>query len=475
MLWHSTYHRRIAQVLDIFTAMISFISAYYFSKVLHNMAPSVLPPNVEIRNFNLLIIFVLSVIYEILFNYEKAYNYQRFTSLLREHIIVLKVCVSGFLISIASIYFLNMNEIPKIILMVFFVVSIFLFAIEKTILFYLASYVRKKGRNRKKVILIGTGTRAANFIKVVKSNFNWGLDILGVLTGDLEKIGKEVEGIKVLDHYNNLPNTLKTINPEEIVITISTKRFNQIRDVLEICEREGVSVRLNSDFLGRITKNVTVDNVFGLNIISFKMVRQSEAELFVKRLIDIVGSLSALIVFSPFMIFAAIGILVSDGFPIFYTFVGYGLNKKPIKIIKFRTMVKNSEEIKEKLLKYNEMEGPVFKIKNDPRIIRFGRWLRKFSIDETPQLFCVLKGDLSLVGPRQAMKEELENYESWQRRRLSVKPGLTCLWQVNGRNKIRNFNDWTKLDLEYIDNWSIWLDIRIILKTIPVVLFGHGS
>jgi lipopolysaccharide/colanic/teichoic acid biosynthesis glycosyltransferase len=204
------------------------------------------------------------------------------------------------------------------------------------------------------------------------------------------------------------------------------------------------------------------------------MVRQTEIEYFIKRIMDIVGSLMGLLIFSPLMIIATIGILISDGFPILYTFIGYGYNKKTVKIIKFRTMTRNSEEIRESLMSMNEMKGPVFKIKNDPRIIPFGRWLRKFSIDETPQLFSVLKGDMSLVGPRQAMKEELDRYESWQRRRLSVKPGLTCLWQVNGRNKISNFNDWAKLDLQYIDNWSIWLDIKILLKTIPIVLFGRG-
>jgi exopolysaccharide biosynthesis polyprenyl glycosylphosphotransferase len=475
MIWRSSYHRRIAQLADFGTAFISFILAYYIATLLHKIEPSLFPPKAEIRISYILIILILSVVYEILFDQHKAYSYQRFTSLLKEYLIVIKVCFTGALISITILYLFGLKDLPRTIFIVFLVVSLLLFIAEKSFLFYAASLIRLKGRNRKRVILIGTGTRASNFINVVKNNFHWGLDIVGLLTGDYGNIGKEVLGVKVLDHYNNIQHILKTINPEEIIITISTKRFDQIIDVLEICEREGVAVRLNSDFFGHITKNVTVDNVFGLSIISFNMVRQSELDLFFKRIIDITGSLIAIAFFSPFMIIAAIGIWISDGKPILYNWNVIGINKKPFKSWKFRTMVKDADKFKKDMMDKNEMEGPVFKIKDDPRIITFGRWLRKWSIDETPQLFSVLKGDMSLVGPRPAGPHELERYESWHRRKLSIKPGITCLWQINGRNLISNFDDWVKLDLEYIDNWSLLLDIKILIKTIPSILLGRGA
>ncbi|MDR3611410.1 MAG: sugar transferase, partial [Ignavibacteriaceae bacterium] len=289
------------------------------------------------------------------------------------------------------------------------------------------------------------------------------------------KVGECICGVKVLDVYDNIARVLKIYNPEEIIIALPTNRFDKIREVFEVCEREGVQVRINSDFFGYLTKNVSVDNVFGLNIISFNTVNQSEFGFMLKRILDLIGASIALILFSPFMIIAAIGIWISDGRPIFYNWNVVGYNKKPFKSWKFRTMIRNADELKGELTKQNEMDGVVFKIKDDPRILPFGKWLRKWSIDETPQLFSVIKGDMSLVGPRPAGPHEFEHYQSWHKRKLSVKPGITCLWQINGRNKINKFDDWVKLDLEYIDNWSILLDIKILLKTIPAVIMGHGA
>jgi len=475
MIWRSSYHRRIAQITDFLTALVGFFISYFIAILLNKNYPAYFPPKLGIRESYFFTIALISLLFVFLFNKQKAYSYQRFTSLLKEYTIVFKVTFIGFLITIASFFLLGEKEVPRTIFIVYLIISLILFLIEKTFLFYMASYIRRKGRNRKRVIVIGTGTRARNFISTVKNNFHWGLDIVGLLTGDFETVGHEVEGIKVIDHYNNIQHILKTVNPEEIIITISTKRFDQIRDVLEICEREGVVVRLNSDFFGHITKNVTIDNVFGLSMISFNMVSQPEIGLFLKRVLDIICSLIALVLFSPFMVIAGIGIWISDGKPILYNWNVIGINKKPFKSWKFRTMVKDADKFKKELLDKNEMEGPVFKIKNDPRIITFGRWLRKWSIDETPQLFSVLKGDMSLVGPRPAGLDELERFQSWQRRKLSIKPGITCLWQIDGRNNINKFDDWVKLDLMYIDNWSLLLDIKILLRTIPAVLSGKGA
>jgi exopolysaccharide biosynthesis polyprenyl glycosylphosphotransferase len=260
-----------------------------------------------------------------------------------------------------------------------------------------------------------------------------------------------------------------------VIICVPIEQFGRIRKVLECCEREGVQVRLFSDFFSKILKRVRVDQPYGMNIVSFMATQDDEIKLYVKRILDIVLSGLMLVVLSPFLLIIAILVKASSKGPIFYEWNVIGLNKKPFKSWKFRTMVPNADAMKTDLLERNEMNGPVFKIKNDPRVTKIGRILRKFSLDELPQLWSVLKGDMSLVGPRPAGPHELARYDSWHRRKLSVKPGLTCLWQVKGRNKIDDFDEWVRLDLEYIENWSLWLDFKILLKTIPVVLRGTGS
>jgi exopolysaccharide biosynthesis polyprenyl glycosylphosphotransferase len=192
-------------------------------------------------------------------------------------------------------------------------------------------------------------------------------------------------------------------------------------------------------------------------------------------LIDIVVSGILLIILSPFFLVIAIVVKLTSGGPVLYEWNVMGFNKRPFRSWKFRTMLVNADEMKKNIIHLNEMKGPVFKMKNDPRITKVGSFLRKFSLDELPQLWSVFKGDMSLVGPRPAGPHELARYESWQRRKLSIKPGITCLWQVNGRNKINDFNEWVRLDLQYIDNWSFWLDIKILIKTIPTVFMGTGN
>lgn len=475
MIWRSSYHSRVAQLADFTTAFLGFIISFFLWDLLYFLYPQSIAHPFLLRKEHMLLFFVFSFVYVLLFNINKAYSYQRFTSLVSEYLLVIRVCFIGGLLSLSIVFLLGYGNIPRILFLITSIFIVLLLLVQKTILFYLAKIVRKEGKNRKRIIIVGTGERAKKLIDTINEHFEWGLDIIGLLTGDEDKIGKKIYGIEVLSHHNNIKEILMQRNPEEVIITTSTNNFDHIRYVFENCELEGVQVRLNSDFLTHITKNIKVDNVYGLNIMSFYPVKQNEIELMLKRVLDIIGAISGLIIFSPFMLAAALGILIADGRPILYTWNVMGLNKKPVKSWKFRTMVKNADEIKNSLLHKNEMKGPMFKLTNDPRILPVGHFLRKYSFDELPQLFSVLKGDLSLVGPRPPLQYEFKKFDQWQRRKLSVKPGLTCLWQISGRNNINNFDDWAKLDLLYIDNWSIWLDLKILLKTIPAILGGKGA
>ncbi len=195
----------------------------------------------------------------------------------------------------------------------------------------------------------------------------------------------------------------------------------------------------------------------------------------VKRGIDVLGSTLGLVLLSPLLLLVAALVKLTSPGPVLYPWRVLGYRARPFVGYKFRTMVADAESRKADVMQYNEMTGPVFKMRNDPRVTRIGRWLRKFSIDELPQLWSVLKGDMSLVGPRPPSAEEFAEFESWQRGKLAVRPGITCLWQVNGRSRIADFEHWMELDREYVQTWSLWLDLRILARTLPAVLRGHGA
>ena len=207
---------------------------------------------------------------------------------------------------------------------------------------------------------------------------------------------------------------------------------------------------------------------------SIKTIKNPDGSV-TKRVMDVVVSFLLLVILAPFFLLIALAVKLTSRGPVFYRWNVLGKDGREIKSYKFRSMVNNADKLKDELSSNNEMTGPVFKMKNDPRITRFGSFIRKFSIDELPQFYSVLLGELSMVGPRPPSRAEYDNFEPWQRRKTSIKPGITCLWQVNGRNKISNFEDWVKLDLNYIDNWSIGLDISILLRTVVTVLKGTGE
>lgn len=422
-------------------------------------------------------IVIFSIIWVIILTKLDAYTYQRFTSFWREMKIIGKTSLIGTFLLFAADFILRFEYIPRTYVGILFIVNFLSLSGEKIILFKVAKKIREKGKNRRKVIVVGSGLKARNFIETVERNLGWGLDVIGLIAEDRLMMENELYGKKILGSAKEMKNILHENQVDEVIICASGDELGRLEfeEVFDICEQEGVQTRVNSDFLGKLTKKVTIDHVYGLSIISYLNTSPSEWAIYLKRLIDILVSGIGLIILSP--VFLIIGILIklsSEG-PVFYEWNVMGFNKKPFRSWKFRTMIVDADAQKEMLMSQNEMKGPVFKIMNDPRITKVGRLLRKFSFDELPQLWSVFKGDMSLVGPRPAGPHELVRYESWHRRKLSIKPGITCLWQANGRNKISNFDEWVKLDLEYVDNWSLWLDMKILAKTAWVVLKGTGQ
>jgi len=261
-----------------------------------------------------------------------------------------------------------------------------------------------------------------------------------------------------------------------VLISAKHANFERVENIIRLCETEGVEAWLVADFFATQIAKASFDEIFGRPLLVFRSTPETSWQMLSKQLLDFFGALVALLFFGPLMLLIATLIKCTSPGPVMFRQQRSGLNGAPFSIYKFRTMVTNAEQFKHELAAMNEMSGPVFKVTNDPRITPIGRWLRKFSLDELPQLFNVLRGEMSLVGPRPLPVDEVRRFnDPAHRRRLSVKPGLTCLWQVSGRNKISDFKDWVRLDLQYIDNWSIWLDLAILLRTIPVVLLGTGA
>jgi exopolysaccharide biosynthesis polyprenyl glycosylphosphotransferase len=279
----------------------------------------------------------------------------------------------------------------------------------------------------------------------------------------------------VLGKWEELENQLKQNAIAEVYIAGNpAKNGEAMQSVIRTCERFGVPFALPA-YGFRLSRARPVNGRgFRDGYVHFLNIEHKPVQMVVKRLFDIAASAFALWVLSPLLVATAIAIKVTSRGPVFFKQERVGMHGRTFSMLKFRSMVANAEELKLKLMAMNEQNGPVFKIQKDPRITAVGRFIRKFSIDEIPQLINVVRGEMSVVGPRPPLPSEVALYEPWQRRRLSVRPGLTCLWQVSGRNNI-GFQDWMYLDMQYIDHWSLGQDFNLILKTVPVVLTGRGA
>jgi len=306
-------------------------------------------------------------------------------------------------------------------------------------------------------------------------------------TAFLNEVDSEVSSAwKIIAHFDlgehsveDLESLIQNESVQRVVFLAGHTEFARVSRAVEACEIQGVEAWIGASFLKTQVARPSFDVVGGKPMLVFRSTPELSWQLFAKKLVDIVGSLVLTIGSSPFWIAAIIGIkFASPGGPVMFRQRRAGLYGKPFNIYKFRTMNPNAEaqlgQIKEE--HGNEMEGPTFKLEGDPRVFPFGRFLRKYSIDEIPQVINVLKGEMSLVGPRPLPVHEIEAIgDSAHRRRLSMKPGITCLWQISGRSDITSFDEWVELDVAYIDRWTIWEDFRILIKTIPAVLFGKGA
>ncbi|MDH3521088.1 MAG: sugar transferase [Myxococcales bacterium] len=333
--------------------------------------------------------------------------------------------------------------------------------------------LRRSGRNYRNVLIIGSGARARDVLGSVERHGEWGLRVVGFLDDQEIPYDDRIPGDKI-HKLHDLPMILRNQVIDEVIVACPRSMLGSIGPAVAVCATAGVPVTLLSDLFGDYLPPPQVTRFGTLAALSFAPVHHSGARLTVKRLIDIVGSAALLVVCSPLLALAAIAIKATSEGPVFFRQIRCGKHGHHFHMFKLRTMHVDAESRKAELMALNEMDGPVFKIRYDPRITPVGRILRRWSVDEIPQFFNVFKGDMSLVGPRPPVPIEVAEYATFDRRRLSMRPGITCLWQVSGRNAI-GFEEWVKLDLEYIDNWSLLNDLKILARTVPAALRGTGS
>lgn len=466
--------KKLAIFTDLCIVAISFFIGYFLRDKIHEIYPI----SAYIGLLPILFLIWIGLLY-----YFGMYRFLKVKKIPEVLFIVFKTAVIGFILFGSYIFIIKMHNISRMFIAFTFIMAAFLTTIEKITLTYIFKALLKKGTNLKSsvivfrsILIIGTGKRAMDFIGLIDKNPDCGISIVGLVDIDPAKKGEIINGHKVIGTFNDIPEIIHKNVVDEVVFIVPRSWLDEIENIMCFCESEGLAVSLAVDLFELKFSRAKQTDIYGFPLLTFESTPQKLWHLFIKRMFDFIFSGIALVVLAPIFVIIAIVIKATSKGPVFFKQERCTLYGRKFTFYKFRTMVVDAESKLKDVLSYNEMQGPVFKMARDPRITKVGKWLRKFSLDELPQLWNVFfKGDMSLVGPRPSLPTEVEKYDNWQRRKLSMRPGITCLWQIRGRNKITDFNEWMRLDLEYIDNWSLWLDLKIFLKTIPVVLFAIGA
>ena len=431
----------------------------------------------RIRVNDFLIFTGLLAAWHLIFTSFGLYQSHRLGRPRAEMVSVLKaVTLSTFVVFVAALL-LRISLVTPIFLMVFWAIGSGLIVMSRLTLRYLLKRVRLHGRNLRFVLIAGTNARAVELARKIETTPELGYRIIGFADEDWSGIETfQGTGYKLVCGLDDFPNFLRHSVVDEVVMALPVRSYYfHASRIAAICEEQGIIMRFPSGIFNLKLARSRSEEFEDHNLITLYTGAHEGWPVAVKRMIDFALSLMALVALAPLFLIVALLIKLTDPGPVFFIQKRMGLGKRRFSLYKFRTMVKDAEAKLREIEHLNEVSGPVFKIKNDPRITTVGRILRKTSIDELPQLINVFRGEMSLVGPRPLPVRDYEGFDQdWQRRRFSVRPGITCLWQVNGRSSIP-FERWMELDMEYIDKWSLWLDLKILAQTIPAVLRGSGA
>jgi len=440
--------------------------------------------SIRISILNFIIFMGFTLIWYIILDLSGAYYIRRLTTNKKAIIKIIKITSLGSFILLVLSVLCHIRLVTPLFMVVFWLMTTTLAILSRIIFRFISRKTWVSGLNLHKAVIVGTNQRAVKFARNLEQSPELGYRVMGFVDQKWHGSRRfEESGYPLLADFQNFPNFLRTHEVDEVIIDLPLNSFYQETSyIVGLCVQQGIIVRFLSDSLYLLfdmkLARAELEEIQDYVILSVYTGAMGGWPIHAKRVFDFVVSFLLIILLSPLFVMVAFLIkLTSPGGPVFFVQDRIGLRKRKIKVIKFRTMVPGAERSLTALERFNEASGPVFKIKNDPRVTLLGRFLRKTSIDELPQLFNVLAGDMSLVGPRPLPLRDYAGFsQDWHRRRFSVKPGITCLWQIYGRSSLSQpFEKWMQMDMDYIDRWTLWLDFKILAQTLPAIIHAKGA
>jgi exopolysaccharide biosynthesis polyprenyl glycosylphosphotransferase len=461
---------------DLVVICIAFGAAYFLRTLLihfeffHERLPGIYPFSHYIP-----LLLGLLVLWAITGYFGTFYRDLELSNPVRIGVMLFYQLLLVMVLAYAGLYLLKRSDISRTFVMVAGG-AMFLFLMAGRAISYSGVYWMRERLNRYYYCLVvGCGARAREVASLIEQSRGSGLKLVGFVDPDEEsRLGRRTTGNYEIHPLSDVEGILQNRVIDEVIFAVSMQELARLEPVMLHCANLGLKVRVQLEFLPTAYSRVYLEKFRDIELLSLSSAPESELLLFLKRVFDVVLAACSLVFLAPLMGTVAAAIRITSPGPILFKQTRCGIGGRRFTLYKFRSMINNAEQLRAELHQLNDLDGLAFKLRDDPRITAVGRWLRRFSIDELPQLWNILRGDMSFVGPRPAVPEEVDLYEPWQRRRLRMRPGLTCTWVLEGRNHL-DFNRWIQLDLAYIDTWSLWLDAKIFFRTIPIVISGRGA
>lgn len=465
----SILQRQLLYLLDVVVSVLWFLVAMRIYDALRGIDAERLP-----QYYGLLALSLGSILVCRRFLGEQLHLHVR--PFWRQAFAIVQLMAFSFGLTVIVLFLFDIEFVSRLILVGFAVGNgLTLVAIRAFLVWWYFSRHQETSENFMRVLIIGSGRRAHRLKNLLTRNAEWGVQVVGFLDPQDPELFNRRKTDNVIGHADKISSVLAESVVDEVIIAVPRRMLDDLQAIIDVCQEEGVQLRFMADFYDFEVARIGLDMLGKVPLLSFEPVARDERALLIKRFMDLVLVLLAMPVLLPVFAIVAAAIKLDSRGPAFFVQDRVGLHKRRFRMYKFRSMVVDAEARMAEVEHLNEAEGPNFKVANDPRMTRVGRIIRKTSIDELPQLINVLRGDMSLVGPRPMSLRDVSLFDKGvQRKRFSVRPGITCLWQISGRSDL-SFDDWLKLDLQYIDEWSLGLDFRILLMTIPTVLKGSGA